>query len=100
MQISGVLDKISELHHSSRKVRKHRQKKFGLAEEINALTAPHKAGVVVNNPSLPVSFPTDFSRESRLARLQTAILTLQSLNGPGIGCPLASTTFIAQRNEI
>jgi hypothetical protein len=55
---------------------------------------------VVNNPTIPVSFPTDDSQASQLARLQTAIVTLQNLNGPGVGCPAASTTFLAQQKAI
>lgn len=58
------------------------------------------AGFVVNNPSVKVSFPTDNSRDSQLARMQTALVTLQNLRGPGVGCPAASTTFVAQQKAI
>lgn len=64
------------------------------------MSANVAAGQVVNNPSVKVSFPTDNSKASQLARIQTAIVTLQNLRGPGIGCPAASTTFIAQQQAI
>ena len=54
----------------------------------------------MNNPSVKVSFPEDHSQDSQLARLQTALVTLQNLNGPGKGCPAASTTFLAQQKAI
>jgi hypothetical protein len=57
-------------------------------------------GVVVNNPSVKVEFPTDSSKASKLARLQAAVVTLQNLSGPGVGCPAASTTFLAQGRAI
>jgi hypothetical protein len=68
-----------------------------ISQSLNANVA---AGRVVNNPSVPVSFPTDGSKDSQLARLQTAIVTLQNLRGPGQGCPAASTTFLAQQKAI
>lgn len=58
------------------------------------------AGHAVNNPSVAVSFPTDNSQASQLARIQTALVTLQNLNGPGVGCPAVSTTFLAQQKAI
>lgn len=67
---------------------------------INSLNANVDAGQVVNNPGTAVSFPTDDSKASQLARMQTAIVTLQNLNGPGVGCPAASTTFVAQQQAI
>ncbi|KAG6902538.1 hypothetical protein C0995_015356 [Termitomyces sp. Mi166 len=67
---------------------------------LQSLTANVDAGKVVNNPSIFVTFPTDNSTDSQLARLQTAIVTLQNLNGPGKGCPAASTTFLAQQKAI
>jgi len=67
---------------------------------INILNANVAAGHVLNNPSVPVSFPEDNSKESQLARLNTAGVTLQNLNGPGKGCPVASTTFQAQAAAI
>lgn len=58
------------------------------------------AGKVVNNPGVGVSFPTSSSKADQLARMQTALVTLQNLNGPGQGCPAASTTFLAQQQAI
>lgn len=62
----------------------------------NDLNANVAAGHAVNNPSIALSFPTDSSQASQVARIQAAIVTLQNLNGPGVGCPAASTTFSAQ----
>jgi len=61
--------------------------------DLNANVA---AGHATNNPSIAVSFPTDSSQQSAEARIEAAIVTLQNLNGPGVGCPAASTTFSAQ----
>ncbi|KAJ7581508.1 hypothetical protein C8J56DRAFT_266659 [Mycena floridula] len=71
------------------------------ASFIASLNANVLAGKVVNNPTLPpVTFPTDSSTASQLARLQTALVTLQNLRGPGQGCPAASTTFVAQQKAL
>lgn len=70
------------------------------ASFIQSLNANVAAGHAVNNPSVSVSFPTDNSKDSQLARIQTALVTLQNLNGPGVGCPAASTTFVAQQKAI
>jgi len=67
---------------------------------INSLNANVDAGHAVNNPSVQVSFPEDDSKASQLARIQAALVTLQNLNGPGVGCPAASTTFVAQQQAI
>jgi hypothetical protein len=67
---------------------------------IQSLDANVAAGHAVNNPSVPVSFPTDNSKASQLARMSAAIVTLQNLRGPGAGCPAASTTFVAQQAAI
>jgi hypothetical protein len=67
---------------------------------INSLNANVDAGRAVNNPGVSVSFPTDDSKASKLARIQTALVTLQNLNGPGVGCPASSTTFVAQQAAI
>ncbi|KXN82825.1 hypothetical protein AN958_02099 [Leucoagaricus sp. SymC.cos] len=61
---------------------------------IQALSQNVAAGHAVNNPSVPVSFPTDNSNASKAARIQAALVTLQNLKGPGVGCPAASTTFL------
>lgn len=58
------------------------------------------AGFVLNNPSVKLSFPTDSSTASQLARINAAAVTLQNLNGPGVGCPVVSTTFTAQQAAI
>ena len=55
------------------------------------------AGHAVNNPSVKVSYPLDDSVQSQLARVDTALVTLQNLNGPGKGCPAVSTTLSAQQ---
>ncbi|KAF8817141.1 hypothetical protein BYT27DRAFT_6946210 [Phlegmacium glaucopus] len=67
---------------------------------IDALNANVAAGHAVNNPSVSVSFPTDNSQASQLARIHTGIVTLQNLNGPGQGCPSVSTTFDQQAKDI
>ncbi|KAK0487138.1 hypothetical protein IW261DRAFT_1446074 [Armillaria novae-zelandiae] len=67
---------------------------------IQSLNANVQAGFAVNNPSVSVSFPEDSSQASQLARIQTALVTLQNLNGSGVGCPAASTTFVAQQQAI
>lgn len=58
------------------------------------------AGRAVNNTNVQVSFPTDDSKSSKLARLHAATVTLQNLRGPGVGCPSAATTFNAQAAAI
>jgi len=70
---------------------------------IQSLNANVNAGHAVNNPSIAVSFPNDpndQSKASQLARIDAALLTLQNLRGPGVGCPAASTTFVAQQAAI
>jgi len=58
------------------------------------------AGHAVNNPTVKVSFPLDNSVASQLARVDTALVTLQNLNGPGKGCPAASTTLTLQQASL
>ncbi|KAG1842650.1 hypothetical protein DFJ58DRAFT_731969 [Suillus subalutaceus] len=58
------------------------------------------AGFVTTNPTVKLSFPTDNSTTSQLARLNAAAVTLQNLEGPGVGCPISSTTFSAQGKAI
>jgi hypothetical protein len=67
---------------------------------ISDLNANVNAGFAVNNPGIPVSFPTDDSKASQLARINAALVTLQNLQGPGVGCPASSTTFVAQQSAI
>ncbi|KAF2800537.1 hypothetical protein K505DRAFT_320415 [Melanomma pulvis-pyrius CBS 109.77] len=59
-----------------------------------------KVGAAVaagNSEGVPVEFPTDNSSASKKARIQTAIVVLQNLNGKGVGCPAAATTFLEQQ---
>ncbi|KAI4517855.1 hypothetical protein K525DRAFT_209938 [Schizophyllum commune Loenen D] len=67
---------------------------------LKSLNANVAAGKAVNNPSVAVTFPEDDSTESQLARIQASLVTLQNLNGPGKGCPAASTTLLAQQKTI
>ncbi|KAI0060380.1 hypothetical protein BV25DRAFT_1955567 [Artomyces pyxidatus] len=59
-----------------------------------------EAGHAVNNPSVKVSYPVDNSVQSQLARINTALVTLQNLNGPGKGCPAVSSTLQAQQKAL
>jgi hypothetical protein len=47
-----------------------------------------------------VTFPEDDSKASQLARIQAALVTLQNLEGPGVGCPASSTTLVAQQKAV
>jgi hypothetical protein len=67
---------------------------------IQSLNANVAAGHAVNNPSVSVTFPTGNDKASQLARINAALVTLQNLHGPGVGCPAASTTFVAQQKAI
>ncbi|TRM56943.1 hypothetical protein BD626DRAFT_635277 [Schizophyllum amplum] len=67
---------------------------------IQSLEANVAAGKVVNNPSVAVTFPEDNSTESQIARIQASLVTLQNLEGPGKGCPAASTTLLAQQKAL
>jgi len=64
------------------------------------LSANVAAGHAVNNTGVAVSFPTDDSTQSQLARITAVVITLQNLDGPGKGCPLVSTTLAAQAQAI
>lgn len=70
------------------------------ADFIASLNANVDAGRAVNNPGISVSFPTDNSKASQLVRIQAALVTLQNLRGPGVGCPAASTTLLARQKAI
>jgi len=70
------------------------------ASFIASLNANVAAGHAVNNPGTPVSFPTDNSKSAQQARIFAALVTLQNLHGPGVGCPASSTTFVAQQAAI
>lgn len=50
-----------------------------------------------NSEGVPVKFPLDNSSASKKARIQTSVVVLQNLNGKGVGCPAAATTFLAQQ---
>ncbi|KAL4063771.1 hypothetical protein V8B97DRAFT_673491 [Scleroderma yunnanense] len=67
---------------------------------LSTLNQNVAAGFVLTNPSVKVTFPTDNSTASQLARLNAAAVTLQNLEGPGKGCPISSTTFTAQEKAI
>ena len=54
----------------------------------------------MNNSGIAVSFPIGNDKASKLARMNAALVTLQNLRGPGVGCPAASTTFVAQLKAI
>jgi len=54
----------------------------------------------VKNPSVSVSFPGDGSVQSQPTRINAALVTLQNLNGPGVGCPAVSTTLQAQQKSL
>ncbi|KAL1743676.1 hypothetical protein HDZ31DRAFT_64810 [Schizophyllum fasciatum] len=67
---------------------------------LQSLNANVAAGKAVNNPSVAVTFPEDGSTESQVARIQAMLVTLQNLDGPGKGCPAASTTLLAQQKAL
>jgi len=70
------------------------------ASFVTSLQANVHAGHVLNNPTVSVTFPLDNSTSSQAARIEAAIVTLQSLNGPGKGCPVVSTTLGVQQQAI
>ncbi|KAJ3223678.1 hypothetical protein HK099_000853 [Clydaea vesicula] len=53
-----------------------------------------------NARGIKVSFPTGNSNADKIERINTALVTLQNLNGPGVGCPAASTTLLAQKKAL
>jgi hypothetical protein len=55
------------------------------------------AAAAGNSEGVLVEFPLDDSSASEKARIQTSIIVLQNLNGRGVGCPAAATTFLAQQ---
>jgi hypothetical protein len=63
------------------------------ADYVAALVANVQAGKAIHNPSVAMSFPTGSSKADQQARINAAAVTLQNLNGPGQGCPFASTTL-------
>jgi len=69
-------------------------------EFLQQLNANVAAGHAVKNPVAPVAFPTDNSPASQIARIQAVIVTLQNLNGAGVGCPAASTNLLSQQQAL
>ncbi|KZP26344.1 hypothetical protein FIBSPDRAFT_782267 [Athelia psychrophila] len=67
---------------------------------IASLNANVAAGHAVNNPSVAVTFPTGSDTASQSARIEASLVTLQNLNGSGVGCPASSTTFVAQQQAL
>jgi len=67
---------------------------------LQALEANVAAGQAVNNPSVTITFPLGDSSEDQNARITASLITLQNLNGPGVGCPAASTTLLQQQQAL
>jgi len=67
---------------------------------LQSLVANVQAGFAVKNPTVKVAFPTDNSPQSQSARITAALITLQDLNGAGVGCPAVSTTLQAQQKAL
>ena len=66
-------------------------------QKLNANVA---AGHATNNPSVAVSFPTGSSKAYQQARIGALLVTLQNLNGPGVGCPAVSTVYGQLQQQI
>jgi len=64
------------------------------------LEANVAAGHAIKNPGVSVTFPTDDSNASKSARITAVLITLQNLNGPGVGCPASSTNLLAQQQAL
>jgi len=69
-------------------------------EYLSQLVANVQAGHALENPTVGISYPLDDSVQSKSARITAALITLQNLNGPGEGCPAASTTLQAQQKAL
>jgi hypothetical protein len=54
------------------------------------------AAINGNSAGVPISFPTGDSDADKRARIAASIVVLQNLNGRGVGCPAAATTFLQQ----
>lgn len=67
---------------------------------LQALVEDVQAGFAVNNPSVKVEYPTGDSKQSESGRITAALIALQNLNGPGKGCPAASTTLLARQRAL
>ena len=46
-------------------------------------------------PGTDLTFPSGDSREAQFSGINAALITLQNLNGSGVGCPAASTNWLA-----
>jgi len=56
-----------------------------------------QAAAAGNSAGVPISFPTGNSAADQRARIGASIIVLQNLNGRGVGCPAAATTFLEQQ---
>lgn len=59
-----------------------------------------EAAAAGNSEGVPISFPTGNSNEDARARIGASIVVLQNLNGRGVGCPAAATTFLQQQADL
>ncbi|KAI8986261.1 hypothetical protein BD414DRAFT_416454 [Trametes punicea] len=67
---------------------------------LDSLNTNVAAGEAVNNPSIKVSFPTGSSKADQQARIVALLVTLQNMNGPGVGCPAVSTVYGELQQQI
>ena len=67
---------------------------------MQSLNANVNAGHAINNPSVAVSFPTGNSKGEQQARIVALLVTLQNLNGPGVGCPAVATVYGQLQQQI
>jgi len=68
---------------------------------IADLNANVAAGHCINNSAVTVApFPEDGSAKSQSIIFHIATITLQNLQGPGVGCPQSSTTWTAQAQNL
>jgi len=67
---------------------------------IPALIKNVQAGFAVNNPTVRVTFPTGNSKQDESGRITAAAITIQNLDGPGKGCPFASTRLGALQQAV
>jgi len=59
-----------------------------------------EAAAAGNSEGVPIDFPTGDSNADARARIGASIVVLQNLNGRGVGCPAAATTFLQQQAEL
>ncbi len=67
---------------------------------LQALEANVVAGHAVKNPNIAVNFPLGNSRQDQNERLIASLIAIQNLNGPGVGCPAESTTFVQRQKAL